>query len=404
MRIATLTAHQSSVNSLQERKRRLNEAQEHLDSQKRVLRASDDPVAAAQAERARARAALSESQQRAVNASRAAMNQADSALGNVTELLTQVRETLVGAGNGIHSDAERAVTAQQLQSLRDQLLALANSDDGAGNFLFGGQGSSTPPFTDGAAGVVFHGTAGSQTTATEGLPLSLDGQSAWLRAPDGNGFFKATNANSTTASSDGGRVTDPSTFFAQTAPTTTYQVQFSVVGGVTTYTVSKDGAAMGPAQTWTGSGSGAKSIEFDGMSLGIGGTPADGDTFDVRMSQPSQSIFDTLDRAIAELKTTGRTNAQVSQTLGDALTGLTASENALSGLRSRVGLALNRADAAEDRSADLKLQAEDQRSVAEDLDPVQAIADLQLQKTNYEMALQTYAAVQKLSLFNYIGG
>ena len=403
MRIATLTAHQNSVNSLQERKRRMNEAQEHLDSQKRVLRASDDPVAAAQAERARARSALSESQQRAVDASRNAMAQADSVLGDATELLIQVRESLVAAGNGTHTDSDRAITAGQLQSLRDQLLALANSDDGAGHYLFGGQGSSAPPFAEGAAGVAFQGTSGTQTTTTEGLPLSLDGQAAWLKAPDGNGMFKASNTNSTTAWSDGGRVTDPSTFFAQTAPGTTYGVQFSVAGGVTTYTVFKDGGVLAAAQPWP-SASGAKSISFDGMTLGLGGAPADGDTFDLRMAQPQQSIFDTLDAAISALKTPGRSGAQVQQTLSDALAGLTASENALGALRSRAGLALNRADAAEERSAALKVQAETQRSTAEDLDPVQAISDLQLQKTNYEVALQTYAAVQKLSLFQYVGG
>jgi flagellar hook-associated protein 3 FlgL len=51
---------------------------------------------------------------------------------------------------------------------------------------------------------------------------------------------------------------------------------------------------------------------------------------------------------------------------------------------------------------DLKNYAESTRSDAEDLDMVQAISDFQNQQTNYSAALQTYASLQKMSLFDYI--
>jgi flagellar hook-associated protein 3 FlgL len=34
---------------------------------------------------------------------------------------------------------------------------------------------------------------------------------------------------------------------------------------------------------------------------------------------------------------------------------------------------------------------------------VQAISDFQKQQTGYQAALQSYAQIQKLSLFNYVG-
>jgi flagellar hook-associated protein 3 FlgL len=44
------------------------------------------------------------------------------------------------------------------------------------------------------------------------------------------------------------------------------------------------------------------------------------------------------------------------------------------------------------------------RSNAEDLDLLSAYPEFQQLNTNYEAALKTYSMVQKLSIFNYIGG
>ena len=53
-RITTLNAYNKVIDTLQSRQQDLVEAQEKLTTGKRVLHASDDPVAAARAERARA--------------------------------------------------------------------------------------------------------------------------------------------------------------------------------------------------------------------------------------------------------------------------------------------------------------------------------------------------------------
>lgn len=414
MKITNTAAFARSIASLQDRQSELADLQEHLNAQKRVLRASDDPVAAARAERAAAQIARSDAQQRVVDASRNAMSQTESTLSDAIDLMQDAREALVQAGNGGLGDSERANIGSKLQGLRDQLLSLANREDGAGNFFFGGQGASAPPFVNGAAGIAFHGTAGAATGAdsNQGLALTVDGQGAWLQAPDGNGLFKATNTNSSTAWSDGGRVTNPATFFAATSPPAVadpaalrYEVQFSGTPGAMSYTVVKDGTPVGAAQPWTpAGGSGGRAVEFDGMSFSIAGAPADGDVFEVRLSQPRQSVFDTLDRAIAALKTPNRSSAQVQQTVQEGMAGLDGSLTALSSLRSRVGESLNLADAAEERNAAQKLQAQTARSEAEDLDPLQALSEFQLKNTGYDTALKTYAMVQKLSIFNYIGG
>ena len=307
MRISSSHAFEASVSNLQRRQQALTTAQEQLTSGKRVMRAGDDPAAAAQAERALAALTRSQSQQRALGASQAAMELAESALGDAGELLQQAREHIVAAGNGSMGDAERRSLALAIQGLRADLFAVANRNDGAGRYLFGGQGSDVAPFADNPGGVSYQAAAGGmEAAAGESSPLSVDGQLTWLQAPD-------------------------------------------------------------PANP--------------GATL---------------------SVFDVMDRVVSELLTTGRSSAQVAQTVATGLRDVDASANHLSAGRSRAGEALNRIDGIGERLSQSALDAQRARSDAEDLDMLQAISDFQNKQTGYEAALKTYSIVQKMSLFDYL--
>ncbi|MEO5734666.1 MAG: flagellar hook-associated protein 3, partial [Rubrivivax sp.] len=107
MRITTAFAYESSVANLQRRQQALSLSQEQLTSGKRVLRASDDPAAAASAERALASGARATSHLRALDASRQAMQLSESALGSAGEMLQQARELVISAGNGSYKDSDR---------------------------------------------------------------------------------------------------------------------------------------------------------------------------------------------------------------------------------------------------------------------------------------------------------
>lgn len=185
MRISSASAYDQQLAQLQRRQSQLTEAQTQLTAGKRVLRASDDPAAAATAERALARMSRAEAQSRALDASKNSMQLTESALGNAGEMLQQVREALVNAGNGSYTDSDRSKLADQIRGLRNDLLAVANRDDGSGRYLFGGQGSDKPPLRDAPGGVVYDGLSGQASAAAgEETPLAVDGRAAFLQAPD----------------------------------------------------------------------------------------------------------------------------------------------------------------------------------------------------------------------------
>jgi flagellar hook-associated protein 3 FlgL len=307
VRITAANAFDNSIRNLQRRQQEMTEAQERLTSGKRVIRSSDDPAAAARAERAMAAINRAEADQRALDTSRNAMQQAEAALGSAGELLQQVRERVMQAGNGSFSDAERANLADSIRGLRSDLLTLANRDDGAGRYLFGGQGADQPPLVDGIGGVSYVAAAGELYTASgEATPLTIDGRAAWLQAPDP-------------------------------------------------------------------------------------GTPG-----------ATLSVFDVLDRIAGELATPGRDTTVIAQGVRDGLGDIDALAENLSRWRSRTGESLRRADDIEQRLAQGKLDAQEERSRSEDLDMVAAISDFQSRQSGYDAALQSYSIVQKMSLFDYL--
>jgi len=304
----------------------------------------------------------------------------------------------VQAGNTGLADADRKSIAGEISEMRKQLFAIANRTDGSGTYLFGGQSADQPPFIDTAGGVQFTGQAGAQQAASgEQLPLTVDGDAAWMSAMSGNGVFTTSAVTSTGgARIDSGSVTNP-----QLLTGDPYTVTFSVSGGSTTYTVLQNGNPTVPPQTNVAFSPG-QAIKVDGMSATISGSPANGDVFAMAPSTPI-SVFDAVDQAIADLNTTNRTGTQNAQASSTNLAAIDSVMGQLQSARSQVGATLNRADGVTDRLSALKLASQTERNNAESLDMTQAISDFGNQQTGYDAALKTYSMVQKLSLFNYLG-
>jgi flagellar hook-associated protein 3 FlgL len=163
--------------------------------------------------------------------------------------------------------------------------------------------------------------------------------------------------------------------------------------------VLKDGAPT--AQTNVAFTPG-QAIQVDGMSATVSGQPANGDVFQLAPSTPTLSVFGALDKAIADLKTPGRTGTQIAQSNVTSLASLDAVLGQVLAGRSQVGATMNRIDAVTGRLSALKLASQTERSNAENLDMTQAISAFSNQQTGYDAALKAYAMVQRLSLFNYL--
>ncbi len=406
MRIATANNYDSTIKVLADRQAQLAQQQERLATGKRVLRASDDPVAATLSEAARNRLARAEADQRALEASRTSLQQAESGLAESGELIQRVRDLLVTAGNAGFTDSEREDVARQLEGLREQLIAVANRTDSAGRTLFGGLGGAPTPFVDlytpSGNGVAFNGQRGQAAAGNTALPQALDGQAIWMQVPQGNGRFVVSlpNTNTGGVSTGVGEVVDPASYTGGD-----YRISFAEVAGQMQYTVIDVSNGNTPLASHTGVPyEPGKSVQFGGMGFVISGNPAAGDAIDIEGSPARTDIFQVVQNAVDALRYGGvNESAHRNQELARAMTEVDAGHDRVLLARGRVGELLNRADSLdtllEGRALDNK--AEDSRLT--DIDLVKGISDFQTQQQGLEAAIKSYAQVQKLSLFSMIG-
>jgi flagellar hook-associated protein 3 FlgL len=415
-RLSTANMYDSALRNMTSRQTSLANLQENLTSGKRVVRASDDPVAAAQAERSMTRITRIQTEQRALELQRNAVAQAESTLGDAVGVMQQMRELVVSAGNGVLSTSDRASVASQLQGLRAQLLDVANRKDTNGVPLLSALGSAATPFLSALGG--FDGLAGQMAGSAVGIPTTLDGDAAFMFQPQRDGVFHASVSAATPATHALGSSAITTTQPAQIALTPggsayDYQISVTYVAGSAPGTVAAQysvtstppGAPLNGANPFTSAdhvpGQPA-SIAVDAipcLSLNFTGNPELGDTMTLAL-KPSASIFDTVDTAIRGLASGSASAA--TQEVGQALANMDRGLERLHAVRSYAGELLNRADRISGNQDTRSVQLEADRSRAEDLDMIQGISDFQNQQVGYEAALKSYAMVQKLSLFNFI--
>ncbi|QHI97991.1 flagellar hook-associated protein 3 [Xylophilus rhododendri] len=395
-RIGTASAYAGAVQNLSDRQQALVTLQQNMTSGKRINRTSDDPTSAAQAERANTRIDRIAADQRLLASQRDTISTAESTLGSSIDALQSFRELVVSAGSGTLTPADRGYIAQQLTSLRDEIFANSNKSDSNGTPLFSGLGSADQPFTN-TQQVNFAGLSGQRTGGATTVAPTLDGQATFMNVPTGNGTFTLATgtANTGTVSVDAGSVQNPSAITGHN-----YTIGFAVdaTTGVKSYTVT-DTTAGTTAATGTYKESG--SISFDGMTMTMKGTPADGDTVAIAPSTRSD-LFATLDQAISSIKNATSNSGALPTQIAQSLVQIDSGLSRLQSSRSLAGDILNQADRIKTSQDTRSDQLTAEKSNAEDLDMIKAVSEFSTQQTGYQAALSSYAQIQKLSLFTYI--
>ncbi len=408
-RLGTAFVYDNAVRNIGARQTSLSNLQENLTSGKRVVRASDDPVAAAQAERALTRIERIKTDQRALETQRNAMALAESTLGEAVGLIQDARELIVHAGTPTFSPSDRRTVANELKGLREQLLAVANRKDTNGIPVLNALSSAAEPFKNSLAGgpdYIFDGLPGQTSSGTVSVPQTLNGDEAFMFQPQRDGAYNATVTPAATPAISGRTLTtggitatDPSAVTGND-----YKIEFTSVtttGGTTTATYTINGTAPGTTVSYPSDKPATISVTgVPGLRFDITGMPATGDTVDLK---PTASIFSVLDSAIASLAGGATSSNDVTQAVGQALGNLDKGLERVLTVRGQAGNFMNRVDRISGDQEQRSLQLEADRSRAEDLDMIQGNSDFQNQKTAYSAALQSYAQIQKLSLFNFIG-
>lgn len=402
MRISTNMMYETTSSQLSDLQARLMRTQQQISTGRKILSPSDDPVASAKA--------FDISQSQSVNQQYAtnrkevqtSLQAEEGTLQSVTSLLQDMKTTVINAGNASLDSTQRKYLATDLSNQFQQLLGLANSRDGNGNYLFAGFQTTAQPFAQSATGATYNGDQGQrllQVGAARQLAVGDSGASIFETIKTGNGTFVTQPA----AANTGAGIIGPGSVVDATALTGhNYSVTFNVTGGVTTYDIvdNTTSTTLSAGNAYTS----GQSITFDGLQFDIKGAPANGDNFTVTPSA-NQSIFTTLTDLIAAVSAGGSGDAfqaKLTNALNLANNNLdNALDNVLT-VRASVGSRMREIDALDNAGADTDLQYSQSLADLQELDYAKAISSLTLQQTTLTAAQQSFTRIANLSLFNFL--
>jgi flagellar hook-associated protein 3 FlgL len=430
MRISTNQIFEGGALGIQNNQANLFRLQNQMSTGRRMLSPEDDPVAAAQALLITQSKEVTAQHMENQKSASSQLGLVDVQLGSLTDLIQNVRERVIQAGNTNLDTGNRAAIATALDAQLTELVGLANTQNGVGDYLFSGYQGGTLPFAVGGAAAVspaldspyaYYGDDGErllQVGASRQLGINVSGNDVFMAARNGNGSFAVETGgniagggiNLGSAVTSGGSVLDPQKWtLAVNNPAAgqPLEIRFAVAAGVTTYEVYDSVSGSTAPQAFT-PGQAISLVTAGGVDFGsqvvVQGAPADQDTFTITPST-SQSIFQTLQNIIGLLRTPigpANTTAEYTNDLGLQLQGLDRALDNTARVQADVGTRMHELDTLTSTSEDVDLQYATTLSKLQDLDYVKAISEFTQQQSQLEAAQKSFVTVSQLSLFNYI--
>jgi len=414
MRISTSQIYESGMSQLTTLQSNLLKTQQQISTGRRVLTPADDPVASARALEVTQSQELNN--QFAVNRKNAdsSLSQVDLALGSVSDLLDDVKDTILYAGNPALSAVNREALAVDLEGRLQDLLGLANTADGTGGYLFSGFKTNTQPFVLTATGATYYGDQGVrelQVGSGRKLPISASGASVFESNVTGNGTFLAQADPGNVGRGGTGIISPGSVTDASLLTGHDYQIDFATydadttdtVPGVMSYVVTDlttSTVLTDPPLPYKA----GEAISFDGIQFDVKGAPKDGDIFTVVPSE-NKSMFSTIRDVIAALRA-GPVAPEGAAALTNALSvanqNITNAQDNVLAARAKVGANQRELSYLDSSGLDLNIQYETEISRLIEIDPYEAISRFTQQQSSLDAAQKSFKAASSLSLFNYI--
>jgi len=394
-RISTSGAYQMQLGTMLRKQAGLSHTQQQLASGQRLVTAKDDPVAAGTAVSLdRATAELERFGENA-NLLGNRLNLQESVLAQAGDRLARVRELTIQANNAAMSSEDKKAITAELKVIRDEMIGLANSQDGSGRYLFGGTADDHAPFVVSGGNVSYTGDQRQrqvEIAPDQFVSDTLPGSELFMRVKAGDGRINGAAATTNTGSGvlmefgldASGSWSGGSYSVAFTAPDT-YELRDASGTVISTGTyVSGEGISVG------------------GLNLRIDGAPAAGDSFSIGPAK-TNDVFGMIDDLVTALEMPDDSPTQraaqqnaLQASLRDAAT---AQEHFIDG-RATGGAQLAAMDSASELREAQSVTLETTLSGIRDLDYAEAISRFQLESTALQAAQKAFMKLQSSSLFD----
>ena len=163
----------------------IQQTQDKVATGKKVLKASDDPVAAANISFVRDQKVMLDRFATNIDRAQTRLTLTENVVAESVNLLTRAYELGIQAKNDTLTAVDRRAISFEISQIRESMMSLANSKDVNGNYLFAGYRTNVQPFVSNEAGeVTFAGDRGVhsvQISDSLRANTGLDGADVFMR-------------------------------------------------------------------------------------------------------------------------------------------------------------------------------------------------------------------------------
>ena len=402
MKISNSYLFDQATKNIQTAQSDVSKSRERIASGKSLVRPSDDTGKLRSIEILKSQQRKIESYDKGMNYLKDRFQLEESVLGSASDILIRLKDLAIQAANDSMAASDRDIIATEVESLRDELLAIANTRDVEGNYIFSGSKSGTQPFLmDQATEVVQYAGDNRRLFTAVSDSRTLESNT------DGTQVFKPINRTTTTFDLKGikeagdynFRVGDSVIEFKVATPLSAADIKASIDTALANSSISSSVTAE------VVSGQANVQLVLTGQAgvalSGIDVTQSDGDSKPVTVTVNKTSVagvdfFKMLSDFHKGLTSDTRSD------IDRAISELTSAQQIIAESLGAVGSRLNTVERQQDISADLGLRVDQMLSNEEDLDYAKAVTQFNLEMVRLEATQASFAKVAQLSLFQFI--
>jgi flagellar hook-associated protein 3 FlgL len=192
MQVSTKVFNDKALANFADTSQKIQDTQSRISSGKNLLRASDDPVAAANISVAKDKLKDLSQFDKNIDKATGRLELCEISMTEMQNICTRIYELSLMSANDTYNATDRQTVKAEILSLKEMMIALANTKDMNGDAIFAGYKSNIIPFVADESGTVaFNGSQGKsmvQISETQTTATSINGSDAFMRVPTDNGY------------------------------------------------------------------------------------------------------------------------------------------------------------------------------------------------------------------------
>ncbi|MGC7891862.1 flagellar hook-associated protein FlgL [Vibrio anguillarum] len=394
-RISSFHNYQSVQNDMRRQESKIHNNQAQLASGKKLLSASDSPLATHYIQKVGQQEEQLRQYLDAIVLVRNRLEYQEVIIANAESSTDEAKRTVMEMINGSFSPEDREAKARELQEMFNNLIELANTQDESGNYMFAGTKPKNQPFfRDNASNVTYSGDDYQRIMRISNsleIPFNNPGNKVFMEIDNPFGNYEPNYQLN-----EGSELLLERATNLDSNDTSRYTVTFiDMANGKYGYQLEKDGSVVQADEFDP-----QKGIRYQDLTVHVKGQISKGDVLSLE-PRSTFTLFDSYKDAI-ELSQGSVSDASTTAKLHQITEEFHAAFIHLNKVRTDVGARLSTLDIQQEQHEDFKISLAKSKSNFEDLDYAEAVIEFNENSRALQASQLAFGKTKDLTLFNYI--